>query len=120
VTGIDLGGLDQVASLAVELSAAGPVVERRAHQVIVKGAADIETAGKVGCPVDTGNLRSSITQTVDDLAAEVGPEASYGGYVEIGTSRAAPQPFMGPAFDRVAPAVSAALADVAGQPLAGR
>lgn len=120
MAGVSLDGLGQVISIAVTLTVAGPVLERRVRQVIVKGAADIETAGKVGCPVDTGNLRSSITQTVAGLAAEVGPEASYGGYVELGTSRAGPQPFMGPAFDQVAPAVSAALADVAGQPLAGR
>ena len=39
------------------------------------------------CPVDTGNLRISITHKVVDSepAAYIGTNAEYGGYVELGT-----------------------------------
>ena len=40
------------------------------------------------CPVDTGNLRNSITHTVTDVneqAAYVGSNAEYAAYVELGT-----------------------------------
>lgn len=40
------------------------------------------------CPVDTGNLRNSITHTVEDngeRAAYVGTNSEYGVYVECGT-----------------------------------
>lgn len=39
------------------------------------------------CPVDTGNLRNSITHSVDDgeLAAYVGTNSEYAPYVELGT-----------------------------------
>lgn len=40
------------------------------------------------CPVDTGNLRNSITHTVADngeRAAYVGTNSEYGVYVECGT-----------------------------------
>lgn len=40
------------------------------------------------CPVDTGNLRNSITHTVADVneqAAYVGSNAEYTAYVELGT-----------------------------------
>lgn len=39
------------------------------------------------CPVDTGNLRNSITHTVSDgeKAAYVGTNSEYGVYVECGT-----------------------------------
>lgn len=40
------------------------------------------------CPVDTGNLRNSITHTVTDVneqAAYVGSNAEYAAYVEFGT-----------------------------------
>ena len=39
------------------------------------------------CPVDTGNLRNSITHMVDEQepAAIIGTDSEYGGYVELGT-----------------------------------
>lgn len=41
------------------------------------------------CPVDTGNLRNSISHRVDeaDPAAYIGTNSEYGGYVELGTGR---------------------------------
>lgn len=50
-------------------------------------------------PVETGLLRGSITAEVTGLQAEVGPNVDYAVFVEYGTSRMAPQPFMGPAGD---------------------
>lgn len=58
---------------------------------------------KLAAPVDTGNLRNSISADIRGLTAEVGPTANYGRFVEEGTSRMAPQAYMGPAFDRVVP-----------------
>lgn len=39
------------------------------------------------CPVDTGNLRNSITHAVDESepAAYIGTDSEYGVYVELGT-----------------------------------
>lgn len=54
----------------------------------------LETCGLVGvgyakklCPVDTGNLRNSITHTVSDSekAAYIGTNSEYAVYVECGT-----------------------------------
>lgn len=41
------------------------------------------------CPVDTGNLRNSITRTVDEEepAAYIGSNSSYASYVELGTGK---------------------------------
>ena len=41
------------------------------------------------CPVDTGNLRNSITHTVDDgePAAYIGTNNEYSVYVELGTGK---------------------------------
>lgn len=41
------------------------------------------------CPVDTGNLRNSITHTVDEQepAAIIGTNNSYAAYVELGTGK---------------------------------
>lgn len=49
------------------------------------------------CPVDTGNLRNSITHTADEEAAYIGTNVEYAPYVELGTRRAAAQPFLKPA-----------------------
>lgn len=41
------------------------------------------------CPVDTGNLRNSISHTVDEgeMAAYIGTNIAYAPYVELGTGR---------------------------------
>lgn len=51
------------------------------------------------CPVDTGNLRGSITHEVDagDNAVYIGTNVEYAPYVELGTSRQKAQPFLRPA-----------------------
>lgn len=51
------------------------------------------------CPVDTGNLRGSITYEVDagDDAVYIGTDVEYAPHVELGTSRQKAQPFLRPA-----------------------
>ena len=51
------------------------------------------------CPVDTGNLRGSITHEVDAAgnAVYIGTNVEYAPYVELGTSRQGAQPFLRPA-----------------------
>lgn len=67
----------------------------------------IEAKSKGVCPVDTGNLRGSISTTCGFMNAEVGPTAEYGHFVEYGTSRMRPQPYMGPAADAEFPQLEA-------------
>lgn len=58
-----------------------------------------EGYAKRACPVDTGNLRNSITHAVEgsEDAVYVGTNVEYAPYVEMGTSRTAAQPFLRPA-----------------------
>lgn len=49
------------------------------------------------CPVDTGRLKGSIASTVDGDMAVCGTNVEYAMYVEMGTSKAAAQPFLRPA-----------------------
>ena len=78
-------------------------------RVVAKAALDTEAHAKVLVPVDTGNLKNSIGSTIEGPHAEVGPTASYGEYVELGTSHTRAQPYMGPAVDTVAPQMVRAL-----------
>lgn len=76
----------------------------RAAAIVAKTAADIEAAAKMRAPVDTGYLRSSIhTQPTGPLDSEVIAGADYAVYVEYGTRRMAPQPYMTPAAEAARP-----------------
>ena len=49
------------------------------------------------CPKDTGRLANSITHQVGDKEVAISTNVSYASYVELGTSRQAPQPYLRPA-----------------------
>jgi len=87
-----------------------------ASKAIAKTTLDIEADAKTLAPVDTGNLRGSISSDIKTLSSEVGPTADYGRYVEEGTSRMAPQPYMGPAADRRFPELELALGTIVDGP----
>lgn len=46
-----------------------------------------ENFAKDLCPVDTGNLRNSITHAVNENSCEVGSAVNYAAYVELGTGQ---------------------------------
>ena len=66
-------------------------------------ALQVDRAAKHLCPVDTGRLRSSITNEIGQadqgLVAAVGTDVEYAPYVELGTSKMAAQPFLLPALE---------------------
>lgn len=49
-------------------------------------------------PVRTGNLRSSIAYDSDDRQVIIGSDVTYAMYVEEGTSRMRPRPYLRPAI----------------------
>lgn len=103
-------------SVAADLRGAGDRVGPAVELVTRKSIGDVERDGKQFAPVDTGNLRNSIsstvTRTATGVAGEAGPTAEYGDYVERGTSRMPPQPYMAPALERNAPGYEAAIAQI--------
>lgn len=57
-----------------------------------------ESYAKKLCPVDTGNLRNSIThQSKDDVTEVIGTNVEYAPYVELGTRRSRAKPYLKPA-----------------------
>lgn len=103
--GIDVD-LSQVRALSSRLATAGPRVGAVGAAALRKTALDIEADAKVLAPVDTGALRNSISHDFagdgrnGSMTAEIGPTVDYGIYQEFGTSVMAPQPYLGPAYDR--------------------
>ena len=107
-----------VYAIAADLEAVAGSVPAAARQVVAKSALDVEAGGKRRAPVDTGNLRGSITTELRGngqlFSAEIGPTANYGGHVEFGTYKMGPQPYMGPAGDEAEPAFVAAMEQIGG------
>ena len=101
---------------AARLEGLAETLVPRASAVVRKVAFDTEADAKALAPVDTGNLRNSITTAVtgNGLTAAVVATASYAPFVEGGTSRQAPRPFMGPATDRNTPLFYEAMGQLGG------
>ena len=83
-----------------DLAKAGPKAEKLTDTVIRKVGFDTVAGAQSIVPVDTGNLKNSIGVDFEELGFEAGPTASYGHFVERGTSRMSPRPYMRPAFDK--------------------
>lgn len=56
----------------------------------------VEGEAKNRCPVDTGNLRNSITHEVDEseISVKIGTNVEYAPYVELGTVKMNAQPYL--------------------------
>lgn len=106
----------ELRAFAAVLDEAGSSTIRKAQGAVVKTGADIVGDARGTVAVDTGYLKSTIGMDVDPdgLGLEAGPTAEYGAFVERGTSRMAPQPYLGPAFDRRAPGLERAIRDLGG------
>ena len=66
------------------------------QQAVNEAAATCDAEAKRVCPVDTGNLRSSIHIETGEGEATVGTNVESGVYVEFGTYKMKAQPFMQP------------------------
>ena len=104
-----------VTSLAAVPALSGGMV----RAALSKTAADIVASAKKASPVDTGNLRASISASPVESGedgsfyVEVGPTAAYGVFVELGTSRSPAQPFLFPAAEVHSEALTKALESLA-------
>lgn len=74
-------------------------VEQKIQKVLENIGLTAETYTKLLCPVDTGNLRNSITHQVHDKTVYIGTNVEYGKYVEAGTYKMVAQPYLRPAIE---------------------
>ena len=74
-------------------------MQQAAVRALEKCGLAAEGYAKKLAPVDTGNLRNSITHDVDDgeTAAYIGTNVEYAPYQELGTIYIKAQPFLKPA-----------------------
>jgi len=83
----------------------------KVSEEILKVGKEMEQYAKTIVPVRTGYLRSTINFHVFErpLTFWFGATASYASYVEFGTRRMAPRPFLRPALDAYLPRLMAAI-----------
>jgi HK97 gp10 family phage protein len=62
---------------------------------------DLVNEMQATCPVDTGNLQSNIHAEMEGTDLNVSSDAEYSGFVEYGTWKTEPQPYFGPAIDKI-------------------
>lgn len=89
--------------IKVNITSNRELVEQASNEAIARALEAIglqcEGYAKMLCPVDTGNLRNSITHTVDtkEQVTYIGTNVEYAAYVEFGTSKMRAQPYLQPA-----------------------
>lgn len=105
-------------ALAADLNKAAAGVQREAPVVVGAQAARLVQIARQYAPRSTGTLANSIGSTTGlGLSVEVGPTVAYAPFVEYGTSRMGPRPFMGPAADQIQGDFAAAMEALGGDVL---
>lgn len=75
------------------------VVEKEADKEIGEFCKDVVRNAKLRVPVDTGKLKWSIRQHKDKKGHTIEAGAPYASYVEYGTSKMRPQPYIRPSIN---------------------
>ena len=78
-------------------------IDRLGEKAVTKVSKRAAETARKAAPSDTGRLSRSIRVTVDGSRAVVETDLYYAAFQEFGTSKMAPNPFMGPAFQGHAP-----------------
>lgn len=70
------------------------------QRALLKSCILVEGDAKILVPVDTARLRNSITHEVEKTVGRVGTNVEYAKFVEFGTVKMAPKPYLRPALHK--------------------
>ena len=90
-------------------------MQRHVHRQLASWAADVKALAKQLAPVRTGHLRSSIYAKISEWVAEIGAEATYALFVELGTRHMQAQPYLYPAIQEHLPQLEAIICEAVDQ-----
>lgn len=111
--------MSDIDALADDLLQAAAAVIAETPDIIGYYAGRTANLARASAPVRTGELRGGISVQVagSGQSAAIFATAPYAPYVEHGTSKMPPQPFMAPALDQVEPEFIAAVEALGGDVL---
>jgi HK97 gp10 family phage protein len=98
----DVDGIEEFQAAMQRFDAA---MQNQVRRFFISWAADVKAAAMRNAPVRTGHLRSSIYATVKDWFAQIGAEATYALFVELGTRYMRAQPYLWPAIQEYLPSL---------------
>jgi HK97 gp10 family phage protein len=78
-------------------------IQREVHSLLIGWAADVKAEAQRIVPVRTGYLRSSIYAKVQEWVAEIGADAAYALFVELGTKYMQAHPYLYPTIQEYLP-----------------
>jgi len=78
-------------------------MQEHVHRQLASWAADVKALARQLVPVRTGHLRSTIYTKIRDWVAEIGAEAAYALFVELGTRYMRARPYLYPAIQQHLP-----------------
>jgi HK97 gp10 family phage protein len=78
-------------------------IQREVHSFLVSWAADVKAEAMRQVPVRTGYLRSTIYAKIQEWVAEIGADATYSLFVELGTKYMQAHPYLFPAIEQYLP-----------------
>lgn len=93
---IEIDGIDAV---LVSIKAVTQQLERDADLIVQDAAIECKDAAQAVVQVDTGYCRDNIIDGHGHLESSTTSQAPYSVYLENGTSRSRPYPFMSPSFN---------------------
>ena len=84
-------------------------IQGHVHRQLASWAADVKAQAVKNAPMVTGYLRSTIYARVKEWVAEIGADAAYALFVELGTRYMRAQPYLYPAVQQYLPELEAVI-----------
>ncbi len=84
-------------------------MQREIHSFLASWAADVKAQAIKNAPMVTGYLRSTIYAKVKEWVVDVGADAAYALFVELGTKYMQAQPYLYPAIQQYLPELEAVI-----------
>jgi HK97 gp10 family phage protein len=84
-------------------------MQREVHSFLASWAADVKAQAVKNAPMVTGYLRSTIYAKIKEWVVDVGADATYALFIELGTRYMQAQPYLYPAIQQYLPELEAVI-----------
>ena len=96
----DVEGIEEFQAAMLQFDSA---LQNQVHRFLTSWAADVKAEAMRLVPVKTGHLRSTIYATIQNWVVNIGADATYALFVELGTIHMRAQPFLYPSIQAYLP-----------------